>query len=159
VIIDDLDIIWFVIDPSETYAPPSIDPNAVLARAFAGQGFESVARQHSKVIEAGRVVKDLQPPYCLFVKRSPRRNRFAAIESSRFSIGERADRSDGYFFVRITSNIKRLESEIAQLACSASSLGLIDIPSGGQVGVLMSSRGGLPDKPPQRLQAAVAVPA
>jgi len=51
VVVDDLDVMGVTTDPAEANAKLVVDPNAVLAKAIAGQFLQSVSRRHFQVSE------------------------------------------------------------------------------------------------------------
>jgi hypothetical protein len=61
-IIDNLDIVGIVIDPSETNAPLIVDPNAHLPGALVLEPFEPVPRRVPEVLNRARCVQLAQLP-------------------------------------------------------------------------------------------------
>jgi hypothetical protein len=61
-VVDDLDIVRVMPDPSETNAPLVIDPDAHLAGAFTLEHFEPISRWVPQIVYASRRIQLAQLP-------------------------------------------------------------------------------------------------
>ena len=61
---DDFHVVGVTLDPSKTDAPLIVDPDAVLAFAIALEGFESIGRWNTQIIQHGGVPEHTQLATC-----------------------------------------------------------------------------------------------
>jgi len=63
-VIHNLNVNGIGANPAETNTPLVVDPNALLPRSFARQGFQTIASNHAQIRQGDRRMNLVQLPFC-----------------------------------------------------------------------------------------------